>query len=72
MIHYRKIMELADDEVSLRAISASIGNGRPKVTEILQLAKENGLNCPSSEEMDDQWIEESLYPHKQLKILIMA
>lgn len=67
MIHYRKIMELADDEVSLRTISASTGNGRPKVTEILQLAKEKGLNCPLSEEMDDQWIEEFLYPHKAIE-----
>ena len=68
MIHYRKIMELADDEVSLRAISARTGqNGRSKVTEILQLAKEKGLNCPLSEEMDDQWIEEFLYPHKAIE-----
>lgn len=48
MIHYRKIMELAADEVNLRAISASTGLGRSKVTEILQLAKEKGLNCPLS------------------------
>ena len=42
MIQYRKILEL-DDDVSLRAISASTGHGRPKTTEILQLTKDKGL-----------------------------
>ncbi|MBT2732600.1 hypothetical protein [Carnobacterium sp. ISL-102] len=59
--HCRKRMKMVDNDVSLQAISASTGNGRPKVTEILQLAKEKGLKCPLSEEMDDQWIEDFLY-----------
>ena len=44
MIQYRKILELAHDGLSLRTVSASTGHGRPKVTEILQLANKKGLN----------------------------
>ena len=43
MIQYRKILEMAQEGLSLRTVSASTGHGRPKVTEILQLAKEKGL-----------------------------
>ena len=64
MIQYRKILEMAQEGLSLRTVSASTGHGRPKVTEILQLAKEKGLECPLTEEMDDHWIEEFLYPYK--------
>lgn len=51
MIQYRKILEMAHEGLSLRTVSASTGHGRPKVTEILQLAKEKGLECPLTEEM---------------------
>lgn len=67
MLQYRKILELANDGLSLRSISASTGHGRPKVTEILQLAKDKGLEYPLLEEMDDQWIEEFLYPYKAIE-----
>ena len=44
MIQYRKILEMIYEEgVSLRTVFASTGHGRPKVTEIVQLAKEKGL-----------------------------
>lgn len=49
MIQYRKILEMAHEGLSLRTVSASTGHGRPKVTEILQLAREKGLACPLSE-----------------------
>ena len=52
MIQYRKILEMAQEGLSLRTVSASTGHGRPKVTEILQLAKEKGLECPLTEEIE--------------------
>lgn len=41
MIHYRKILELHDEGISLRGIAASTGNSRQKVTEVIQLAGVN-------------------------------
>src|SRR4051794_40510852 len=67
MIHYRKILELFDEEISLRGISASTGHSRQKVTKIIQLAEKKGLTCPLDEEMDDKWIEEFLFPEKSLE-----
>ena len=58
---------MAHEGLSLRTVSASTGHGRPKVTEILQLAKDKGLDCPLTEEMDDHWIEEFLYPYKSIE-----
>ena len=46
MIHYRKILELHDEGISLRGIAASTGNSRQKVTEILAIAEKKGLVCP--------------------------
>ncbi|MEB7431005.1 hypothetical protein NEN51_13195 [Enterococcus lactis] len=46
MIHYRKILELHDEGISLRGIAASTGNSRQKVTEVIQLAEKKGLMCP--------------------------
>ncbi|MDX8046592.1 hypothetical protein SH601_11415 [Gracilibacillus sp. S3-1-1] len=51
MIHYRKILELHDEGISLKGISASTGNSRQKVTEIVRLAKKKGLVCPLDDEM---------------------
>ena len=67
MIHYRKILELHDEGISLRGISASTGNSRQKVTEVIELAKKKGLMCPLDEEMDDRWIEKFLFPEKSLE-----
>ena len=67
MIHYRKILELFDEGISLRGISASTGHSRQKVTKIIQLAEKKGLTCPLDEEMDDKWIEEFLFPEKSLE-----
>lgn len=67
MIHYRKILEMHDEGISMRGISASTGNSRQKVSEVIQLAEKKGLKCPLDEEMNDQWIEEFLFPEKSLE-----
>jgi transposase len=67
MIHYRRILELHDEGISIRGIAASTGNSRQKVTEVIQLAKKKGLVCPLDEEMDDKWIEEFLFPEKAME-----
>lgn len=67
MIHYRKILELHDEGISLRGISASTGNSRQKVTEVIELAEKKELMCPLDAEMDDRWIEEFLFPEKSLE-----
>jgi transposase len=67
VIHYRKILELNDEGISLRGIAASTGNSRQKVTEVIELAEKKGLVCPFEEEMTDKWIEEFLFPEKTLE-----
>ncbi|MCM3729105.1 integrase [Neobacillus cucumis] len=62
MIQYHKILELYDKGISLRGISASTGNSRQKVTEVIELAKKKGLICPLDEEIDDKWFKEFLFP----------
>src|SRR5690606_23016769 len=67
MIHYRKILELHDEGISLRGIAASTGHSRQKVTEALAQAEKKGLVCPLDDEMTDKWIEEFLFPEKSLE-----
>ncbi|AGK52667.1 hypothetical protein [Bacillus sp. 1NLA3E] len=67
MIHYRRILELHDEGISLRGISVSTGNSRQKVTEVIGLAEKKGLICPLEDEMTDKWIEEFLFPEKTLE-----
>ena len=67
MIHYRKILELRAEGLSLRGIAASTNHSRQKVTEIIDLAEKKGLVCPLDEIMTDVWIEEFLYPEKTLE-----
>lgn len=67
MIHYRKILELHDEGISMRGISASTGYSRQKVSEVIEMAVKKGLTCPLDEEMDDKWIEEFLFPEKSLE-----
>ncbi len=43
MIHYRKILELQNEGISLRGIASSAGHSRQKVTEIIGLAEKKGL-----------------------------
>ncbi|CAM3130660.1 hypothetical protein [Sporolactobacillus spathodeae] len=67
MIHYRRILELHNEGISLRGIAASTGNYCQKVTEIIQLAKKKGLSCPLEDEMTNQWIEDFIFPEKALE-----
>ncbi len=67
MIHYRKILEMhSEEKTSIRSIAASTGNSRQKITEVIKLAVEKGLECPLDEVMSDKWIEEFLYPEKMV------
>ncbi|MCJ7840487.1 integrase [Lederbergia sp. NSJ-179] len=66
MIHYRKILELHHEKISLREIAVSTANSRPKVTEIIERAEKKGLEYPLETEMTDQWIEEFLFLEKIL------
>lgn len=67
MIQYRKILELHDEDISLRGIAASTGHSRQKITTVIQLAEKKGLSCPLTEEMTDVWIEEFLFPEKMME-----
>lgn len=67
MIHYRKILELRAEGISLRGIATSTNHSRQKVTEIIELAEKKELVCPLDEIMTDVWIEEFLYPEKTLE-----
>lgn len=67
MIHYRRILELHGEGLSLRAIAASTGHARQIITEVVQTAEKKGLGFPLDEEMNDQWIEEFLFPEKSMK-----
>lgn len=51
MLQYRKILELHFQGQSMRNISASTGNSRPKVSEIIQMATEKGIAPPLAEEI---------------------
>lgn len=64
MLQYRKILELHFKGQSMRNISASTGNSRPKVSEIIQVAKDKGVEEPLTEEMTDTWLEGFLFPGK--------
>ncbi|MCK9471755.1 MAG: IS21 family transposase [Bacilli bacterium] len=63
MIQYRKILELHFKEVSQRTISSSVGNSRQSVSDVIQKFKEKRL-VELTDEMDDQWLEEFLFPEK--------
>ncbi|WP_235714608.1 hypothetical protein [Neobacillus dielmonensis] len=52
IIHYRKILELNAEGISLRGIAASTGSLRQKVTEVIEMAGKKGLECPLKEEME--------------------
>ena len=62
MFHYRRILEMHGERISIRSIAAAIGNSRQKVTEVIRKAEEKGIVVPLSEEMTDQWLWEFLFP----------
>ncbi len=64
MIQYRRILELHFREVTQRTICSSVGHSRYTVSEVILKAKELGM-VQLSDEMDDQWLLEFLFPGKQ-------
>ena len=58
MFHYRRILEMNGERISIRSIAAANGNSRQKVTEIIRRAEVKGIVVPLSEEMTDQWLGE--------------
>lgn len=65
LFSYRKILELHDEEVSLRSIAMMTQHSRQKVTEVIQLAKRKGVKLSLDDEMTDPWLEDFLYPEKK-------
>lgn len=65
MFPYRKILELHNEEVTLRSIAAITQHSRQKVTEVIRLAEKKGVKIPLEEEMTDPWLEDFLYPEKK-------
>ncbi len=63
MIQYRRILKLHFKETSQRTISSSVGHSRQTVSDVIQKAKQLGLN-ELTDEMDNQWLEEFLFPEK--------
>lgn len=64
MLQYRKILELHSQGQSMRNISATTGNSRPKVSEIIRTSENKGLEFPLTEEMTDSWLAGFLFPEK--------
>jgi len=65
LFSYRKILELHEEEVSLRSIAMITQHSRQKVTEVIQLAKRKGVKLPLDDEMTNPWLEDFLYPEKK-------
>lgn len=63
MIQYRGILELHFKGMSQRTIVTSVGSSRQTVSDVIQKAKESGLE-KLSDEMTDEWLEEFLFPEK--------
>ncbi|WP_299834278.1 IS21 family transposase [uncultured Metabacillus sp.] len=64
MVNYRKILELHFEEVSQRTISSSTGHSRNTVSDVVQRAKELGVES-LNDTMTNPWLEAFLFPEKQ-------
>lgn len=64
MIKYRKILELHFKGTTQRTISSSVGHARQTVSDVIRRFKELGL-FELTDEMDDQWLVEFLFPEKE-------
>ena len=64
MIQYRQILELHFKETSQRTISTSLGHSRHTVSDVIKKAQHLGL-VQLTDEMNNQWLEEFLFPEKQ-------
>lgn len=51
MFQYRKILQMQNEDFSLRSIAAARGHSRQKVTEIVEKAKERQLPDSLTDEM---------------------
>ena len=63
-IKYRKILELHVNGTTQRTISSSVGHARQTVSDVIKRSKELGL-IEITDEMDDQWLVEFLFPEKE-------
>lgn len=64
MLHYRQILEMNHQGISMRNIAASTGNSRPKISEVIKKAEGKNLEFPLADEMTDLWFEHFLFPEK--------
>ncbi|MGF2618129.1 hypothetical protein ACQUWN_21335 [Rossellomorea aquimaris] len=64
MVNYRKILALHFEEVSQRTISSSTGHSRNTVSDVVQRAKELGVES-LNDTMTNPWLEAFLFPEKQ-------
>lgn len=67
MFQYRKILQMHNEDFSLRSIAAATGHSRQKVTEVVEKATERQLSDSLTEEMTDKWLEEFLFPEKAME-----
>lgn len=63
MIQYRRILELHLKQTSQRTISSSVGHSRQTVSDVIQKAEKLGL-IELTDDMNNQWLEEFLFPEK--------
>lgn len=63
MIQYRRILELHLKQTSQRTISSSVGHSRQTVSDVIQKAEKLGL-IKLTDDMNNQWLEEFLFPEK--------
>lgn len=67
MFQYRKILQMHNEDFSLRSIAAATGHSRQKVTEVFEKATERKLSDSLTEEMTNKWLEEFLFPEKSME-----
>lgn len=63
MINYRKILEMYLQGISQRTISSSTGHSRDKIREVVNQAKDKGLE-ELTEVMTSSWLDNYLFPEK--------
>ena len=64
----REILRLKSQNLSIRQISQSVKKGKSNVQRLLHKAEEAGLKWPLSPEIDDQELEETLYPKPEVVV----
>lgn len=64
----REILRLKSQNLSVRQISRSVKKGKSNVQRLLHNAEEAGLKWPLPEDLDDQKLEEILYPKPEVVV----